>query len=276
MKSFIKDKLRLVLEGRLGRHTSSNSSSAPDGNKNKTPGLKGTEEDFRYEMTVMDNLYRNNQDAFLPKDGEGMYQFKMTNLGKGNFNLVGTGNRIGTKAVAGMDNDSQGGGARYFSVPANNDIQPEDYIKYKKIKNANKDGAEGKEYFITPMDMAYAKLMSTMSDRVKAFMDTSGYDDGKGHNIGAEKMTDFEARKKDKKDIENKLGKPMNSFEWERYKESGQLPDKVDKKISISSDAATLTAEKQRLLALWKDDRRNQDLRKQIKQIEKLEKQINK
>lgn len=259
MKSFIKEKLRLVLEARAGaRHTPTNSLSDKIYRKNITQGMvdrmKANIANARklYDEKTMGNAH----------EGDGMYVMQITDSG----HLKGIETPKGVNLQSGSPEPVKGGWALFLPMLA---------YRVGSHPEYDDDEREGTGTGRTPFEDAKIKMLTFMGDDIINFMKgDEGYIDGKGEEIGNEKMKDYEARKKDKKDLEMEFGRALNNFEWERYKESGQLPAKVDNpEISMGDDAKSVYNQIQDVVAAKLEARKSRDMTK-VKQLSKIEKEL--
>jgi hypothetical protein len=260
MKKLILEHLREFNEGRKATHTGGNIHTVNPEEKDAPQGFYGDGEDLRAELAIAQNIYRDNKEAFLPKKGEGLYNFELRYKGNDKFQLRGIGNFVGKKQGKNTHTNNLGGYMQ-FSIMANNDIQVPSIIQYKKVRWPDKTGK--KEYVVNPADMAYFKLLAEFPDAVLDFINEpmgSTYIDDKAAQISKEKMSDKAALKKVKKDFEMKLGRRLKPSEWDKYLETGEEPG--SKPVAEPTDRSAEISQiekKMNLLYQMKDAKRIKD-----------------
>ena len=254
MKSFIKEKLRLVLEGRLGsaKHTPSNSGSA-----GKVYIYSPAE--LMAEIANANKLYRSNSaELGSVNEGNGLYEFVLYPVKGGKFAFGGKQTSLGKKEP-GEYKDSQGGKSRYLYIQANKGIiHPEYELDYDD---------EGERH--SPMNHAKVKMLFFMGKDIMDFIDGNlGYDDGKAKELAADKMSDERKAKQVRQDLERKIGSRVLDSEWAEYLKTGVEPTRKGKTHDADvSDKRDEKAEllKQKVRAKGKDRR---DIVNKIKNLE--------
>ena len=202
MKSFIKNKLRVLLEA---THTPSNPVSDKIYKKNITQGMINT---MRAQIIQARKDYEENSQAYGGTDtGEGVYVGRLSDNGTFRVGETGTGyqNKIGDYE------DTKNGRVRLFYVKANRGMShPEYNDPEKNFKTIGKSPAED----------AKTKIMYFMGSAILDFMeDNSGYDDDKGKEIQMNNNTPEEIAKAEaKKAKADKMGATIthdNDYETE-------------------------------------------------------------
>ena len=152
----------------------------------------------------------NPEDNYFmaPNEGDGFYQVEFKHDGQ-----------IITKHIKPSADMEQRGGAFIPSdvgtCKTNQNIAR--YCFVKAGKNGTSVGA-------SPAEDAANKALIIFRNELIDFLDGSSYDDGKGAEISREKMSDNQALKKQKKDLEAKIRRKISDSEWMNFLESGQEP----------------------------------------------------
>lgn len=155
----------------------------------------------------------------LPTDGDGFYQVEFRHDGQ-----------IKTKHISASADMTQRNGA----------FQPTDVGTCKTFQNIArycfvKAGKNGSSVGASPAEDAANKALIIFKQEILDFYDSTGYDDGKSADISKEKMTDKQAKHKEKKDLETQIGRRISDSEWLAYQQSGATP-KTKPVTSISPD----------------------------------------
>lgn len=165
-----------------------------------------------------DEPYFNN-----PEDGNGFYQVEFKFDGK-----------ITTKHVRASGDMEQ----------RDINFQPTDVGTTKQFQNialycfvkAGKEVNDKYSYLTSPADDAANKAMIIFEDDILLFYGEDRYVDDLAPKISAEKMTDKEALKKQRKDLEIELGRKLKPSEWEEFKVTGQKPEKEFKPLIYNKE----------------------------------------
>ena len=156
------------------------------------------------------NMSTNPDDNYFnsPEDGTGFYQVELRHDGQ-----------IKTKHIKASADMQQMDGA----------FRPSDVGTCKTYQNIArycfvKAGKNGTSVGASPAEDAANKALIIFRNELIDFLDGSSYDDGKGAEISREKMSDNQALKKQKKDLEVKIRRKISDSEWMNFLESGQEP----------------------------------------------------
>ena len=193
MKHFIKNKLRVLLEGRLATHSSANQSGPIDNSDTSQNQLFNAVNKINQAKKLFNLLSREEQqmlgDVYT---GDVLYEIQLSKNG----DLRGKENRIINKAQLGTYNDPNPN-KRYFYVAANRGISHPEYDDDTRIGNT---------VGVSPMADAILKVRIFMGDDIISFLkDNMGYIDDKGEEIRTSKMSPDEIEKlKGKEDIYSK------------------------------------------------------------------------
>lgn len=216
MKSFIKNKLRTLLEGRLATHTPSNPIGGNVGKKTTQDTINRVLRD----MVRAAEVYSENSEAFGGVyDGDGLYQIDLFPNGQ----LIGKQTAIGSKREPGTFNDPNYN-KRSFFVRACTNIQHPDQPE----KTCRPVGA-------SPMDDVKIKTLVFFKDEILEFLrkNMEGEDeytsDEKGVDIQKQKMEPKWAYKLDreKKEKERQANKPTLSI-------GDEAANKLEKKMELT------------------------------------------
>lgn len=228
MKDFIKNKLRVLLEGRLANHSTVNPGGPVDNSDTKQRHLFSAVNKINQAKNLFNTLSREEQqmlgDVYT---GDGLYEIQLSKNG----DLKGKENRIINKAQLGTYNDPNPN-KRYFYVAANRGISHPEY---------DDDTRTGYPVGKSPMADAILKVRIFMGDDIISFLrDTMGYIDDKGEEIRTSKMTPYEIDKlKGKEDIYSKRSKTDKGYfgdESSLRQKQSELIEKKYKSSGLSSD----------------------------------------
>jgi hypothetical protein len=180
-----------------------------------------------YRQSTKDDNYFS-----IPQDGDGFYQVEFRHDGQ-----------IKTKHIKASSDMEQ----------RNGKFQPSDVGTCRNFQNIAKycfvkAGKNGSAIGTSPADDAANKALVIFGDEILNFYNSSTLDD-KGKDISKEKMTDKQAKHKEKKDLEIKIGRSLSDSEWSAYLSSGIEPNP---KKGLSMDplkAAELDKEQEMLRA---------------------------
>lgn len=209
MKDFIKNKLRVLLEGRLAVHTPSN----PRGENVKSKTTEATIENIKNKIIFATKEYKKNIEGYgSVYYGDGVYQM---NLYPNGF-LIGKLTSIGDKREPGTFNDPNSS-VRSFFVKSCTNIEHKDQPE-KTCKPVNK----------SPMDDAEIKTLVFFKDDILEFL--------RNQIKGEDKYT---ADKKAPEISAQKTGEEgLKSFS--KYQKDKEI-EKMKSDISISDEEAKLT-----------------------------------
>jgi len=176
---------------------------------------KAAQQANAFMSTNPDDNYFNS-----PEDGTGFYQVELRHDGQ-----------IKTKHIKASPDMQQMDGA----------FRPSDVGTCKTYQNIArycfvKAGKNGTSVGASPAEDAANKALIIFRNELIDFLDGSSYDDGKGAEISREKMSHKQALKKQKKDLETKIGRRISDSEWMDFLESGQEP-KPKPSITTNPDA---------------------------------------
>ncbi len=123
-------------------------------------------------------------------------------------------------------------------------FQPTDVGTTKQFQNialycfvkAGKEVNDKYSYLTSPAEDAANKAMIIFEDDILLFYGEDRYVDDLAPKISAEKMTDKEALKKQRKDLEIELGRRLKPSEWEEFKVTGQKPEKEFKPLIYNKE----------------------------------------
>lgn len=191
MKEFIKESLRLKLEAKSARHTSSNTHQDKGLGDTKDIAYLGEREwDEEIEQAV--EIYRKYHSIMGSTDkGKGLYEFAIYRK-NGKFSLKSKENSVGTKREAGDVNKS------YMYIKAS---KPDIDIPELRELMAPKIGKQPKKYVISATDIAYVKVLALMGNTIKDFIGgTLGYTTSDAEKLAAEKTPEEREYLKDKYD----------------------------------------------------------------------------
>lgn len=188
---------------------------------------KAAQQANAFMSTNPDDNYFNS-----PEDGTGFYQVELRHDGQ-----------IKTKHIKASPDMQQMDGA----------FRPSDVGTCKTYQNIArycfvKAGKNGTSVGASPAEDAANKALIIFRNELIDFLDGSSYDDGKGAEISRKKMSDKQALKKQKKDLETKIGRRISDSEWMNFLESGQEP-KPKPNITTNPDA-NADFEKRQALAI--------------------------
>jgi len=260
MKQFIKEHLRIQLEGRLARHTSSNTHQ--DRGLGDTKSInRMSENEWKNEINLATEIYNNYDDIMgSTNDGDGLYEFVLYREG-GKFVLKPKENSTGRKRESGDVNKSNNSAYIYMKASKPNEDIPE-----LREFMAPKIGKDSEKYTLSATDIAYIKILALMGNTIKDFIDGSlGYTTSDAEKI-ASKNTDSSVeykRSKLKTDKNNPdfKRKETLSIDGPDYTKnpayvrlSTQLKNKLElsKKLdnpALTQDIATLKAEIEKIKA---------------------------
>lgn len=241
MRSFIQNKLRVLLEGRLASHTPINPRTPNDNYETRLSDLNRAIADIANAKQIYNSLTKEEKkllgDVYT---GDGLYELVLHKNG----NLTGKQNRIGKKGDPGTYSDPNPN-KRYFYVMANRGISHPEYY------DVDRDGyTVGK----SPMSDAALKVKVFMGDDIIDFLRGNlGYLDDKGSEIRDKKMSPDEIEKLKNKE---KLYK----------KREGTIKSLDDEELEIRSKLIDLT--KARREALSQKDR------ERVKSIRNIESEL--
>jgi len=199
MKSFIKDKLRLVLEGRLSTHTPTNAKSEKIYRKNITQGMINS---MLAKIANASKLYKENPIAFgMENDGDGMYVMMITDSG----HLKGIPSPKGINLQSGVPEPAAGGRGLYLPMKA-----------YRAGSHPEYDDAdrEGTAVGRSPFEIDVpTKVLHFMGKDIISFMKgDEGYDDGRGMDLAVD-VGEKKLRSKVKADIVREMGRNLTQPE---------------------------------------------------------------
>ena len=225
MKEFIKESLRLKLEGGLARHTSSNTHQDKGlGDTKDIAYLDEREWDEEIEQAV--EIYREYHSIMGSTDkGKGLYEFAIYRK-NGKFALKSKENSVGTKREAGDVNKS------YMYIKAS---KPDIDIPELRELMGPKIGKRPEKYVISATDIAYVKVLALMGNTIKEFIGGSlGYTTSDAQKMSAEKtahedMYRFKKLEKDKKNNPNFRRKDVISINEPDKLESREYKDALRK-----------------------------------------------
>jgi len=193
MKQFIKEHLRIQLEGRLARHTSSNTHQ--DRGLGDTKSInRMSENEWKNEINLATEIYNNYDDIMgSTNDGDGLYEFVLYREG-GKFVLKPKENSTGRKRESGDVNKSNNSVYMYMKASKPNEDIPE-----LREFMAPKIGKDSEKYTLSATDVAYIKILALMGNTIKDFIDGSlGYTTSDAEKIAAEKTPEDRAYLKNK------------------------------------------------------------------------------
>lgn len=173
-----------------------------------------------------------NDNYYLsPTDGDGFYQVEFRHDGQ-----------IKTKHIKASSDMEQRGGS----------FQPSDIGTCKTFQNIArycfvKAGRNNTSIGISPADDAANKALVIFKSEILDFLDSGSYDDGKAPEISKEKMTDKEAKHKEKKDLETKIDRRISDSEWLHYQQTGHEP-KPKAGLTMDPTAASEFEKKQAIV----------------------------
>jgi len=220
MKNFIKQKLYEALSNKgykvipyddrpelkaAGAYPSlSKPSFKLDLNKIKFRMVKAAQEASNYNSANPDDNY------FLsPTDGDGFYQVEFRHDGQ-----------IKTKHImSSADMMQQNGPFKPSDVGTCKTFQ--NIARYCFVKAGKNGGAVG----VSPAEDAANKALIIFRSEILDFLGDSGYDDGKSAEISAQSMDDKMKKHKQKKDLETKIGRRLTDLEWNKFLETGEMPN---------------------------------------------------
>jgi hypothetical protein len=239
----IKRLLREALEKRLPDTTFSQELKQHQYPSLSNPSRKADINQLRYRITkaaqqANDFMSTNPDDNYFnsPEDGDGFYQVELRHDGQ-----------IKTKHIKASTDMQQMDGA----------FRPSDVGTCKTYQNIArycfvKAGKNGTSVGASPAEDAANKVLIIFRNELIDFLGGSSYDDGKGAEISREKMSDKEALRKQKKDLETKIGRRLSDSEWMTFLETGQEPNP---KSSISTNPdANAEFEKKQAMAIARRD----------------------
>jgi len=177
--------------------------------------------------------------------------FTNANIGDGFYQLeIKQDGRLLVKHIkASGDMEQRSGGFQPSDVGTCKTFQ--NIARYCVVKAGNKNlenGAFGK----SPADDAANKALVIFQRQILDFLSLGDYtSDERGAEISAEKMSDKPKleRRKSRLDIQMKLGRPLLPSEWDKYLETGELPEKKQKQISINQSSKDEFIARQKELA---------------------------
>ena len=177
--------------------------------------------------------------------------FTNANIGDGFYQLeIKQDGRLLVKHIkASGDMEQRSGGFQPSDVGTCKTFQ--NIARYCVVKAGNKNlenGAFGK----SPADDAANKALVIFQKQILDFLSLGDYtSDEKGVEISAQKMANNPKleRRKSRLDIQMNLGRPLLPSEWEKYLETGELPEKKTKQISIDQSSQDEFLARQKELA---------------------------
>jgi hypothetical protein len=177
--------------------------------------------------------------------------FTNANIGDGFYQLeIKQDGRLLVKHIkASGDMEQRSGGFQPSDVGTCKTFQ--NIARYCVVKAGNKNlenGAFGK----SPADDAANKALVIFQKQILDFLSLGDYtSDEKGAEISAQKMANNPKleRRKSRLDIQMNLGRPLLPSEWEKYLETGELPEKKTKQISIDQSSQDEFLARQKELA---------------------------
>ncbi len=209
MKDFIKNKLRVLLEGRLATHTPSN----PRGENVKVKTTEDTIENIKNEIIFATEEYKNNIEGYGGVyDGDGTYQMDLYPNGYFRGKLTS----IGDKREPGTFNDPNPY-KRSFFVKSCTNIQHPDQPE-KSCKPVNK----------SPMEDAKIKVLVFFKDEILEFLRKNM--EGEDEYTVDKKATELSAQKTGEEGLKS----------FSKYQKDKEI-DKMKSDISISDEEAKLT-----------------------------------
>ena len=229
MRDFIKENLRIQLEGRLARHTSSNVHQ--DRGLGDTKSINRMDEnEWENEINMATEIYNNYDDIMgSTSDGNGLYEFVLYRE-EGNFVLKPKENSTGRKRESGDVNKSNNSVYMYMKAS-----KPDEDIPELRDFMAPKIGKQSEKYTISATDIAYVKILALMGNTIKDFIDgTLGYTTSDAQKMSAEKtapedMYRFKKFEKDKKNNPNFRRKDVISINEPDKLESREYKDALRK-----------------------------------------------
>lgn len=260
MKSIIKQKLKILVEGRKATHTPTN---------HRGPNVKKVTTQATYNRTLAD--ISNAMETYLKNPegyggvyyGDGTYQMDLYPNGQ----LIGRPTAMGGKREPGTYNDPNPF-KRSFFLKSCTDIQHDD----QPDKSCSPVGK-------SPMEDAKIKVLVFFKDDILEFLKSNmeGEDmytaDDKGAEISKEKMTDKQATHKVKKDIETKLGRRLKDSEWEEFQATGKEPEHKSSGVTMDSNEAELRSQLRDVTAQKIKARQARD-KEAVRRLTSLEKQL--
>ena len=232
MRDFIKENLRIQLEGRLARHTSSNTHQDKGlGDTKDIAYLDEREWDEEIEQAV--EIYREYHSIMGSTDeGKGLYEFVIYRK-NGKFSLKSKENSVGTKREAGDVNKS------YMYIKAS---KPDIDIPELRELMAQKINKRPEKYVISATDIAYVKVLALMGNTIKDFIGgTLGYTTSDAEKLAAEKTPEDREYLKDKyttrqrANVTKTKNKAKNIEKIEKYNLTSDQQIKID---SLEKDLA--------------------------------------
>lgn len=215
MKNFIKQKLYEELIKRLPDTTFSQElkyASSPsingkkaDLNKIRFRLAKAAQMANQFITTNPDNNYFQ-----LANDGDGFYQVEFRHDGQ-----------IKTKQIkSSSDMEQNNGRFQPTDVGTCRDFQ--NIARYCFVKAGKNGGSIG----ISPAEDAANKALIIFKDEIFSFLGDTTMSSDKAAQISKEKMSDKQAKHKEKKDLETQLGRRLSDTEWFSYLKTGDVPTK--------------------------------------------------
>lgn len=221
MKSFIKHRLRVLLEGSKALHTPSNPIVNKEFKGKITPAKI---EAIRNKIIQARKDFDSDPERYGgPEQGEGVYVFKLTDTGhfKGGETGAGYQNKVGDYE------DTKNGRVRMFFIKANRGMPHPEYDEETK---------NWKTVKVSPAADAATKVMYYMGSAMINFLeDKAGYEDNKGAEIQKDKMSpEAIAKLKQKKDLyDRKASKSITGPDGYEAEVSGKLNDLTTKRIEL-------------------------------------------
>lgn len=180
---------------------------------------KATQIANQYKQETGDDSY-----FMTPYEGEGFYQVEFRHDGQ-----------IKTKQIRPSgDMEQMEVPFRPTDVGTCNSFQ--NIARYCFVKAGKRLPNNKFSFGISPAEDAANKALIIFRDEILDFYGDAGYGDEKSAQISKEKMTDKEAQRKLKKDLETKLGRRLRDDEWFKYLKTKEEPEK--KSISIDPEKA--------------------------------------
>ena len=144
----------------------------------------------------------------IPTEGDGFYQVEFRHDGQ-----------IKTKHIkASADMTQQAGPFQPSDVGTCKDFQ--NIARYCFVKA----GKDGHSVGASPAEDAANKALIIFKNEILSFMGDSAIDPEQSAQISKEKMDTHQAKHKEKKDLEAKIGRRLSDSEWLAYQETGQEP----------------------------------------------------